>query len=188
MFLLFLSLPSRKTSVCPIAHSTTGRIGTVIHDSVKVPYHAQKGQVGRARHPLSLSLHHLHLWALDPGPGRHHPCGFPPKGDFMLQLWAQRWACGRVLGGGDRPGPDCGPLPTLRCWRHDRDAGLWAQPAGLAPTAPVEPGLLPLLLHQQLPVCAPQPLPLCARPVSGPVRPSVCVSLGLCHLPDTGWS
>lgn len=44
----------------------------------------------------ALSLHHFQLWALDPGPGRHHPCGFPPKGDFMLQLWAQRWACCRV--------------------------------------------------------------------------------------------
>lgn len=59
LFLLFLSPPSRKTSVYPIAHST------VIHDSVKVPNRAQKVQVGRVRHPLSLSTTSISgLWTL----------------------------------------------------------------------------------------------------------------------------
>lgn len=61
----------------------------------------------------TLPLHHRHLWVLDQA---DYPCGSPPMGDLMLQLWAQRWACCRVAVGGGLPGPDHGPLPVLRCW------------------------------------------------------------------------
>lgn len=68
-------------------------------------------RVGSVRQPLSPPFP-----SLGSGPGRRHLGGLLPVGDFMLQLWAQRWACYRCLWGGGLPGPDHGPLPVLRCW------------------------------------------------------------------------
>lgn len=51
-------------------------------------------RAGDVGHPLSPPFP-----SLGSGPGRHHLGGFLPVGDFMLQLWAQRWACYRVLVG-----------------------------------------------------------------------------------------
>lgn len=48
-------------------------------------YHMQKTRwrLGSVRH---LSVHHFHLSSER---GRHHPYGFPPTDDFILQLWAE---------------------------------------------------------------------------------------------------